>query len=132
MGEPECLDTNVLLRYVLGDIPHQQVRAATLLKSGRRFRVLDPVWVEMVYALEKHYALGRAEVCDILVTLAGLSVIVGDAEVMANVCGSYRDHPKLSFVDCLLAERAQQIGVSPLWTFDEKLAKQHPSATLVP
>jgi predicted nucleic-acid-binding protein len=130
--DPECLDTNVLLRYILGDVPHQQERAIALLKSGGRFRVLDPVWVETVYALERHYAFSRDAVRETVSSLAALDEIVGDAEALAKVCDTYISHPKLSFVDCLIAARTEQIGATPLYTFDAKLAKQHPAAKMVP
>jgi len=43
----------------------------------------------------------------------------------------FEAHPKLSFEDCLAAEQASTSGATPLWTFDTKLAKQHPAAKLV-
>lgn len=58
--------------------------------------------------------------------------IHADEEFFATVCDAYMTHPKLSFTDCLLAETAHASHALPLWTFDEKLATQHPAAQLVP
>jgi predicted nucleic acid-binding protein len=43
----------------------------------------------------------------------------------------YRDHPALSFIDCLLTVEAEQRGEVPLYTFDKALAKKLPSASLI-
>ena len=40
----------------------------------------------------------------------------------------YESHPSLSFNDCMLAFYAELNHAEPLFTFDAKLAKQHPSA----
>jgi len=44
----------------------------------------------------------------------------------------WQSHPKLSFEDCLIAETARARAAVPLWTFDHKLATQHPAAQEVP
>lgn len=127
------LDSNVLLRIARGDVPEHLVRAERLLGTpGARFTVDGVVLVELEYALVTHYGLTRAEVVETLVTLCSISSVVADVPVLQEACGIYGRRPKLSFADCYLASQAAASGAAPLYTFDEKLAKQHPGAQLVP
>ena len=131
-SQVESLDANVLLRFALGDVPEQQARAAALLARNVTYRVFDPIWVEVEFALDRHYQLSRAEISDVICSLAAIELISVDVNFLTGVCDLYVRYPKLSFVDCLVASRAQQLDAAPLRTFDAKLAKQHESAALVP
>jgi predicted nucleic acid-binding protein len=47
-----------------------------------------------------------------------------NATLMKRVFKLYMAHPQLSFTDCCLAAHAEVDDAKPLWTFDQKLAKQ--------
>jgi len=127
------LDTNVLLRFALRDIPDQFVRARTVLaRPDARYRVADAVWLEMAYVLGGYYHLDRPAIVDVITSLMGIDSVVTDAATITAACTLFIDHPKLSFADCYLGAYADQTHATPLLTFDEKLASQHPSASLVP
>ena len=128
-----CLDSNVLLRFALKDVPDHYVRAKALLaRTDLIFDVADSVWVEIAYALDHHYGLDRSAIADVITSLASIPSIKVDMNIIDSTCRSYVSHPKLSFVDCYLATRASLPGISPLYTFDEKFARQHDCAELVP
>ena len=44
----------------------------------------------------------------------------------------YISHPSLSFDDLVLAARVEENGYTPLYTFDQKFARQSKVAKLVP
>jgi predicted nucleic acid-binding protein len=74
------LDTNVVLRHVLGDHPDQSPRARAFLsriESGDvRVRTTDTVVFEAVFTLERSYKIPRTEVRDVLVPLLELPGVV--------------------------------------------------------
>lgn len=127
------LDTNVLMRFALKDVRREFERARALLAvEGARYQVADAVWIEIVYALDHHYGLDRAAICDVITSLMSIDSVSTDTAAIGAACATYCEHPKLSFVDCYLAAKADCAKAVPLFTFDQKLAAQHPSATVVP
>ncbi|MDR0849163.1 MAG: PIN domain-containing protein [Propionibacteriaceae bacterium] len=127
------IDTNVLARFALKDIPDQFDAALALLDSPTdHFVVADAVFIELAYVLERHYNLGRGDVCEFIRSLLTIDSLVANSAVIIATCLAYEAHPRLSFADCYLAEHAQFMQVTPLFTFDKKLATQHPATQLVP
>jgi len=127
------LDTNVLLRFALKDVPGQFTQALALMsRAGATFVVADAAWVELAYALQHHYHMDRAAVTDIVTSLMSIDSIQTNQSVIEATCAAFLDHTKLSFTDCYLAERAVADSATPLLTFDEKSANQHQAVSLVP
>ena len=127
------LDTNVLLRFALKDVPEQFARAKKLLRrTDIAYVVADAAWAELVYALESHYGLDRPAIIDVIASLMSIDSLRADTETIEAACAAFEAHPKLSFADCYLAAHAAHIGALPLFTFDKKLANQHVAAELVP
>ena len=56
------VDTNVLLRWLLGDVEHQEKRVNELLSSGAKYEIADLALNEVVYVLERFYKIERAVV----------------------------------------------------------------------
>ena len=128
-----CLDTNVLLRFALKDVPEEFVRAKDLLETpGMTFIVADAAWIEIAYALQHHYQLDRLAIVDVIESLMSIDSIKTTGSVISSTCAAFLAHPKLSFTNCYLAAYAAEIAAAPLYTFDEKLANQHPAARSVP
>ena len=133
MSVDASVDTSVLLRFALGDVPDQFERAKALLATpGVSFVVADAAWLEVAYALQHHYHLDRPAIVDVIESLMGIDGVRTTGSVVRDACATFTEHPKLSFTDCYLAEYAVGVAVAPLYTFDEKLAGQHPAAQLVP
>ena len=128
-----CLDTNVLLRFALKDVPGEFARAKALLEQAdHTFVVADAAWIEIAYALQHHYDLDRLAIVDIIESLMSIECLKTASSVITATCATFLTRPKLSFTDCYLAAHAAQVVGAYLYTFDEKLARQHPAAQLVP
>ena len=123
------LDTNVLLRLSLRDIPEQYEKAKLLVSAvPHTYVVSDAAIIEYIFALQHHYQLKRPEIATMVRWIVKLPTIVGDYSTVLAALDLYETHPQLSFTDCYLGEQAAQIDALPLWTFDKKLAHQHPNA----
>lgn len=118
------LDTNVLLRWLLADVPAQAARVDDLLASGDRFTVDDAALIETVFVLERVVLLSRATVKEVIEVVLSTASIDLDRPLWTAIIGVYTKHPKLSVADVYLALRAQKSGTTPLYTFDRKLASQ--------
>ena len=128
-----CLDANILLRLILQDVPDQYERAKCLISSvPNTFFISHAALNETVFALQNHYALSREQIAAVMKWVIALPTIVGEYDIVVAALDTYKNHPQLSFTDCYLAEEAGQLTMLPLWTFDKKLAQQHPNAQEVP
>ena len=125
------LDTNILLRLLLKDIPEQHVEARQLIESSdMTFLVSDTAIIELVFVLERYYEFSRALIKEAVEALMGIACISMRSVVIKEALGVYIDCPKLSFEDCFLAEEAAANNAIPLWTFDKKLASQSKHAQI--
>ncbi len=126
------LDSNVLLRLVIRNDEVQYQQAKQLIKSADgQFAVPDIVFMEMAFVLSREYNLERTEV------MAGLQGVMSFRKINCNrvmlekALAMYVMSPALSLEDCALAAYAELNDATPLYTFDKKLAKSSPHATLV-
>ena len=126
------IDTNVLLRWILHDIPEQADDVDRLLASGQRFVVDDAAIIETVFVLERVLGVSRATVAQTVRLLATTGCLIFDRGLWERVITEYTQHAKLSIADVYLATRASDRDATPLYTFDRKLASQSTEAELVP
>lgn len=124
------LDANAIMRLILNDIPAQSAAVAALLhRSQGSYVVSDLAVVEVEYALRTHYGFDREQINDTLGSVLLHPSIQTNPSLMKKVFEMYIAHPQLSFTDCCLATHAEVDDAKPLWTFDQKLAKQSASNT---
>jgi predicted nucleic acid-binding protein len=125
----ESVDANILLRLTLGDIPEQHDLARRLIgRPASPLAVHPVVLMEFVHALTSHYHATREQTALAVRDLLALDNLQADKATAAAALDWWVDHPKLSFEDCHIAFDAVTTGATPLWTFDQKLARQHPAA----
>jgi uncharacterized protein len=116
------LDTNVVLRFLLDDIP-QQTRKATELITKNKVYVTDVVAVEVIYVLEKVIGLSRQDITKLVTDFLGFSNVVHNPYFLINTISLYGHHYSLSIVDCYASAEAEAYN-NKLVTFDKRLAAQ--------
>ena len=130
--EYNSLDTNIILRFLLNDVPAQTEKVVNLLTTSDRIFIIDDQAItESVYVMSTNYKLQRPEIVAYLKVLEKIININFDHALFSEVFPLYLSHPKLSFNDCYLAVKAKQSSAAPLYTLDQKLAAQLPSAKLL-
>ena len=121
-----AVDTNVLVRYLVGDDVEQANAARSLLERLTPERpgfVCREVAIEVVWVLERAYRFTRARIADVLVELIATdSIHVEAADDMARAAFSYRQGG-VGFADLMILSAAKRAGASPLHTFDRQLAR---------
>lgn len=130
----DSLDTNVVLRYILNDIPEQKQQVIRLLETKNVTHYLsNQTFLEIFYMLEKTYMASRERAVDAMLFFLTRydGVVEYDHDLTRIAFPLYLEHPKLSWADCALAAEAEIRHHEPLMTFDQKLASQAPQAKLV-
>src|SRR5579862_5385399 len=112
-----AVDTNVLVRLILGDDPRQEASARRFIEPG--------AWASLLVLSEAVWILGRAydrspvrlaAAVEMLMETEGL--VFQDADAVAAALDLFRSRPALGFPDCLMIELARKAGHLPLGTFD--------------
>lgn len=129
-----ALDTNVLVRYLVGDEPRQAKRARQLVGKARAAGepiYLSPIVLcELVWVLTGAYEAAKK---DILWTLNSLDddpgFICDDPTRVRRAIDRF-SQGAADFSDYLLGEAAADVGVSVTFTFDRAL-RDEPGFTLL-
>jgi len=115
------LDTNVVLRYFLNDIPEQGVKSKTVI-TGSVVYVTDVVLTETVYVLERVIEMERSDIVRLITAFLSLPNMIYNDYFLDETIDLYGSQKTLSFVDCYAAVEAKMYNNS-LVTFDKQLLK---------
>lgn len=111
------VDTNVLLRHVIGDSP-EQARAAAALLRGSEALILTPVtFIEIAHVLRSTYGFTRDAVAKRLEAVLQLPAIAGDLGLLSAALDIHRQRG-VGLPDALLAAEALQAGIPEIFSFD--------------
>lgn len=116
------LDTNVVLRFLLGDVADQTKKATEIIENNTVY-VTDVVVVEIIYVLEKVYELSRKDICELVNDFLNFSNVIHNPRFLLKAISLYENHPSLSIVDCYACEEAKDYG-NELVTLDKRLVNQ--------
>lgn len=126
-----AIDTNVMIRYLVGDDAAQAEAARALLE---RLTPDDPgllcreVVMEIAWVLERSYSFPRTQVAQALMDLtASDSLLVENADDVAAAAHHYRQGG-VGFSDLMVLAAAKRAEASPLYTFDRRLARMEGAA----
>jgi len=115
------IDANAILRYMLNDNV-DMAKTVDELITKNKVTVRHEVMAEVVYVLEKVYALPKNEIKDGISVFLSLSNIeTENTEVLLLALETYSDK-KLDFVNCLLYGFKAICGYE-MFTFDKALNK---------
>jgi predicted nucleic-acid-binding protein len=116
------VDTNVLVRLIIGDDSHETAAADAIVQQG--------VWVSVitladaVWTLKKSLKFSPAELATAIEMLLHHKYItLQDSDAVAAALHLFRLRPALGFADCLILELARKAGHLPLATFDRALGR---------
>lgn len=126
------LDTNILLRLILKDVPEQLKKAEALIAVNDVLAIDDLAITETVFVLENVMGYERQDIGELIMVLAENQFIDMNSEVIAESVKYYLEFNNLSFNDCYLAVKAKQQNKAPLYTFDKALTKNLPKIAKMP
>lgn len=130
----EAIDTNLIMRAILNDVPAQAEKVYELLEtSASIFYAPDLAITEAVYNLEGNLygEWDRESIVNALGGFLKTPRVDYDKPLFDRVFELYLTHPKLSFNDCYLAAHVADRDRTPIWTFDKAFANQAVEAKLL-
>lgn len=135
-----AVDTNVLLRYLLGDDPAQSAKAGKLIAGNDVVLVTDVVLVETLWTLKgKKYQLGKTRLIGVVQALfEEINIRFEDGQVVWMALNDYRKAKSVrgkgaDFADALIVNKAKftansrNASFNGVYTFD-KAAQALPGA----
>ena len=124
------LDTNVVLRYLLNDIPEQSLKSKAVI-TGSASYVTDVVVTETIFVLERIIDMDRSDIVKIVKAFLSLPNLIYNDYFLDQSIDLYGAKNTLSFVDCYAAIEAKVYGNS-LVTFDKELIKHGGAHVIAP
>ena len=121
-----ALDTNVLMRYLVGDVP-QQAEAARVLIDGltpdEPGYICREVVLEVAWVLGRSYGFTRRQVAEALMDLtASDTLVVENSDDVAAAAYRFRQGG-VGFSDLMILRAAERANSTPLQTFDQRFAR---------
>ena len=115
------VDTNVLVRHLIGDPPKLAARATAYLQRESEFLVADLIVAETIYVLESFYEVARPEISEAMRALIVMeSVNVIDAPLLLRAVEIY-ECDRLDFAEAYLIASAESTGVMRVASFDRSI-----------
>jgi predicted nucleic-acid-binding protein len=111
-------DTNVLLRYILGDDPVQYKAAIKEMESATTVVVSNHALCEMVWVLRTRYEVSRGNIAKIVVLLRETARVAMDTE--AADAGLKALEIGADFADGVIAHEGAWLGGEMFVSFDKK------------
>lgn len=121
------IDTNVIVRYLIGDHAEHLAIATTLFTQVERGEVeviiLDSVVMEAFFVLTKFYQLPKAEVIDDLKNILAFAGVINDDKFQIIETLNLVLYKNIDFVDAWLCVKSKLYELE-LFSFDERLNKR--------
>lgn len=117
------IDANVILRYLLNDIPEQAAQAASIIDRDAELLVTGGTLAEVAYVLSRPPGVPRERIVDVLIAfISRRNILLHDLDKAFAIQGLLRCRPsgRVSFADALLWAAARTAGASVVYTFDER------------
>lgn len=113
------IDTNLLLRYLLNDIPEQAAKAAETIADGAQ--ILPETIPEAIYVLLKVYGIPRKDIATTLTCV--LDDVVVERKDQIREALKLFGETRLDYVDCLLLA-GWTICANDFVSFDKRLVNK--------
>ncbi len=120
------IDTNIIVRFLVGDKKEHFQKAKEFFKKIEEGTIqailLDMVICEVIYVLDKVYAIERKKILQSIHKLLFLKGIVNRNKSVLIEAITILEHKKIDFVDALLCVKSKMYDYK-IFSFDEKLLK---------
>lgn len=117
------LDTNMVVRYLIGDPPVLAVQAARIIDAVEDLQITDGVLAETAYVLQSFYRVPREEVVDDLVSLiqkGNVTPYALDKSLTIQGLLMCRPSGRVSFADALLWAAVRSSGSNVAYSQDRR------------
>ena len=117
------LDTNVIVRYLVRNVPDMARRAAEIIEGPEQLLVTDVVLAETAYVLQSVYSIRRDLIVDALVAFVSrrnIGVLGLEKDLVLQALLLCRPSGRVSFADALVWAAARSSRIAAIYSFDER------------
>jgi predicted nucleic acid-binding protein len=115
------VDSNVLVRHLVGDPPEMATRATEYLRKETSLLVTDLIFAETILVLESFYEVSRSDISEAMQSLTMMkSVSVVDASLLLRSLQIY-EYDRLDYAEAYLVALAESTGVKVVASFDRSI-----------
>lgn len=117
------VDTSVIVRYLVSDVPTLAAAAAQIIESKETMLVSEVVLAETAFVLSSVYRIPRSDVVDALLGLVqrrNIRLARLPKTLLAEALRLCRASSRVSIVDALLWAQAQTAGQRRIYTLDRR------------
>ena len=122
-----ALDTNILVRFLIGDDAVQAEKVYALLKKAesekREFFVPLLVIQELIWVLESVYDIARQDILNSIDDLLLMPVLKFEQQTALHQFIHHAQNSKYDLPDLLIAHSVREQGGDTILTFDRKASK---------
>ncbi len=120
----KIVDTNVILRFLLGEPENQAKMAETIFSSAKKETLFIPdiVIAEVIFVLLSYYKKEKQEIIDTLSNLLLSEVFDCNRSIILTALKKY-ETKSISFIDAYLLALRTENNYEEIITFDKKLYK---------
>lgn len=123
------IDTNILARFLLGDIADHSERCRALFQKAAEGKVHLYVpatcVAEITWLLIRQRSVPKSIVAELLLDLFQIrNITVENSAAVANSLRLMVEENGLSFVDCYHLALAEELGMTQIYSFDKKMGRQ--------
>ena len=120
------IDTNILARLLLNDIPDHYARVVALFESALHHEVElfapSSVYIELAYLLTNTKDVPKSEAAAMMLETIMLPGLVVEHENAVESALKFWSHQgPLSFADCYHLALTKELGMTEIYTFDRKM-----------
>ena len=123
----KAIDTNILIRFLVGDDEMQTKKVYSILKKAESEKkdLFVPLLVvlEMIWVLESVYDISRTEILDSISDLLLMPIFKFDQQSALQQLVHSAQGNKYDLSDLLIAHSAKVNGCEAVITFDKKASK---------
>lgn len=125
--ELRVIDANIILRFLVNDLPEQAERCAELLKrleTGMEQVLLpDLVLADIVWTLEKFYKLSKREIRDIMASILALKGLQFSSKAVAREAFQFYVEKNIDWTDAFVSSQMMSKKRKQIYSYDRDFDK---------
>lgn len=117
------VDTNLLLRFLLNDIPSQSKAVFNLLQSPPgNLIITDVAFAELAWVMISFYQIPKEEIIEKLYSILNLNVLTINRPLLSETLKIYSKN-SVDYIDAYHAALVGQSNLSGIYSFDRDFDK---------
>ncbi len=120
---PPFLDTNVIVRHLLGEPAEQAAEASRIIEEVENLQVSAVALTETAFVLRSVYQVSRETIVDSLIALVerdNISTYAMDKSLVLRGLEMCRPSGRVSIADAMIWAAARTARASAIYTFDQR------------